>query len=241
MRVAVCLHGHLRSYKQTHLSFQRFISQFDECEVFIHTWDKTESETATYYQQKSKPELVDPDHIDEIYKPRCRVIEKQGIPKQDKTVLKNQSLAGIMSGHYSKWYSNRMCELDDKEYDIVIHTRPDIYFYEPKIELQTGNFLYYGSVHHNDAASDAFMYGKPEVMTKTAEYVNHCKDTMAKYKLTNNEQYFNKWVEDQNIARKRIDYYMPIHWKIARSWLNPIHDEYESDPLTWSHYYNRRK
>ena len=76
MRIGVVLFGHLRSYKDTHSSFEKFkkeLSQKGDVDFFCHTWDVKESLSPAWWKTNEKdnalPPLVDETEFVSMYAP----------------------------------------------------------------------------------------------------------------------------------------------------------------------------
>ncbi len=143
MKLAILLYGHLRTFEECASSLLEFVTKGHDVDIFIHTWDETESRTKTYYKSKNPNQKVDDktlEKINSLYRPKKLKVEKQEF-LQDKefALLSNSkvkiSTVGIHFMMHSLNESNKLRELyqaeTDTEYDLVLCTRPDIEFFSP--------------------------------------------------------------------------------------------------------------
>ena len=50
MKICILLSGHLRTYKKTIDSWKKNILDFDNIDIFIHTWDIIDRDTQSWYK-----------------------------------------------------------------------------------------------------------------------------------------------------------------------------------------------
>jgi hypothetical protein len=76
MKIAICISGHLRTYKQTiqnFLKIKNLLSQFGDIDIFISTWDTINSNSSWSRSLNTTSEnnnLVNKDEIINLYKPQ---------------------------------------------------------------------------------------------------------------------------------------------------------------------------
>lgn len=251
MKLAFLLSGHLRSFEKTLPSFQMVREDLEKTykvDVFIHTWDKLEPETKTYYDTSSiKNREVTYDDLKE-YGALVSRIDKQVLINPDRNILINQSYEGLLFAEKSKYLVNQYklyWETFYGEYDVVICSRPDIYYYSvlPKNELKDTSKVWLGHVFHNKAACDIVMYSSSQNINKVREYYNEYEDRLSDRKHSNNESYFLEYLNNKNLPLEYSNYRMPIDWKIYRSYWEDDEDNFETkqDPITWSRKYEMGK
>ena len=237
--LSIVMSGHMRSFRLTAPSFLELVKQLNQkynCSLFIHTWDISDSNTATYYNKPEtfQPEKIDEKTIREIYSPTKVLVEKQEL-LNDSLILHKQSLGGILSAEYSRFKSN---ELIDRPSDYTLCLRPDVYFYNSAFTDICLNKLTLCAVGHNKAASDVVYFAPTPLMNKVRQYFFSHQDYLRKMSLGNNEMYFLQYLKDNNIEYDYSDYSMPKDWKIIRSWWTSV-DQYDSgyDRPTWDRHY----
>ena len=69
MKTCLILHGHVRTFEKTIENLKKYISNFEEIDIFIHTWDTIDRLTPSYYKESNNNyNLVSSDMIEKIYK-----------------------------------------------------------------------------------------------------------------------------------------------------------------------------
>lgn len=140
IKIAVQFFGHLRTFKECASSVKRYLLEKYDCDVFMHTWSKTEHSTQTWHNSKCDSVDVDDNIIktvQDLYSPKSLNVEEQIDVKDNSLVFcqhnngKNSiSIQGIKYMIYSKWKVNELRrEYESKKsiaYDYVIMIRPDV-------------------------------------------------------------------------------------------------------------------
>lgn len=138
MKVAICLSGHFRKFKETFPSIDSHILKKYDCDVFIHTWDKL-----GYSCRYKTDQIVSSYNVNEIinlYKPKKIVTESEKFVEELKRQgdqyaphLKNEPKhVGHMASMFYKIYAaNELMKLHTLEtgakYDVIIRLRPDLF------------------------------------------------------------------------------------------------------------------
>lgn len=148
MKTALCLSGHLRSFRHTVKSLKKNVIDPLNCDVFIHTWDvigappNGKSPADINFRTLRTVELL--SEIYELYDPKLMQIESeekiQEIIKQTNNInilpQDRQYIMNHVGYHVSMFYSISVSNSLRKEYeqennqsyDLVIRCRPDLYF-----------------------------------------------------------------------------------------------------------------
>lgn len=63
MKIALHLFGHLRTFKECLPTFNQFLIQNHECDVFMHTWDETDRKTESWYKNTDRNIVTTDDLI----------------------------------------------------------------------------------------------------------------------------------------------------------------------------------
>lgn len=237
--LAIEMSGHMRSFEITHPSFNKLLENLKikyECSLFIHTWNRSDSESQTYYDRPPtfSTKEISGDIIENIYSPESYTIEEQK-PRPDRIVLHRQSLSGLYYSEYSKYMANRLKINSGKKFDYTICLRPDLHFYNTSIEIK-GDKLWMGSVKHSGGATDAVCLSSSDIIDKARQYFLEYEHYLSTYTLGNNECYFIQYLLNNNIPYELTNYYMPYDWKIVRSWWKTV-DDYEFNRATWDRRY----
>lgn len=159
IKIAVQFFGHLRTYEQCAASIQQNLLNLFDCDVFMHTWSETESQTQTWRNEKCCVKPVDKktkEKIKNLFHPKKILIETQNPDTSGKTLscLHNQgqsliSVQGIKYMQLSQKKVNALRQKYQKEnnikYDYVVMLRPDIRLLSP-FRLQDWNHEIISSV-----------------------------------------------------------------------------------------------
>lgn len=129
-RLTIELYGHLRTYQNTYQSlFEHIVlpNQKDgyEVDIFIHTWDKLETDEKTWHDENS---LIAGIKVDDK-------IKNDIMDKYNPKILKIETLKEKHGARLSIDAVNNLREKYEKEHNIkynkIITTRGDILFYKP--------------------------------------------------------------------------------------------------------------
>lgn len=179
MKIAVCLSGHMRTYRETAASLHENLliplAENDHYDVFIYACRENDmSANCLKNPDKSplKPTLLTEEDIrliSEIYQPKKLVFDDN----IDPTGLGRQPMLRRI-GMCDKLRISHEKELNIN-YDLVIRARHDTFFVEKfdplKIEHNEITFLKYG--RHHGGYYDGFAIGSADVMKKYSEFYLH--------------------------------------------------------------------
>lgn len=141
MRVAVQIFGHLRTYKACVSTLQRHLLREHDCDVFMHTWDMSDSQGATWHHYKRRRRPVKERESNELwnlYDIKDLVIEKEkewSEEDREVAVMNNKgryrlSWNSFRSMQYSVIKANKLRirwqEEHQVHYDWVVCLRPDV-------------------------------------------------------------------------------------------------------------------
>ncbi len=191
-RTAVCLSGHLRTFRDTYRSFNRNIIEPTKADVFIHTWETINSKDPTWWSEvgdgKSYHEITENclDEIKNYYKPKKITIEESKDFYDDKYLKINRESFCKLENIYSMMYSiKKSNELrkeyqseNNLEYDVVVRCRTDLEF-QNKISFEDfkgGLFYtppYLSHRQYYNVVCDIFCYGSPDVMDTYANLIDN--------------------------------------------------------------------
>lgn len=141
MRVALLLSGNLRYYEKTFDSLKEHLIDVLDVDIFIHTWENRGLQKRDSGYKLDLSDMVDVDHVKELYNPKKIVIEKfDEEMRQSLGVNKYRQQHRVPVENILSMY--RKIELCDKlrlgyevennfKYDLVIRCRPDIVFESP--------------------------------------------------------------------------------------------------------------
>ena len=237
-KVAILFHGHLRSYETTAPLFNKNVvshlrdNGFD-VDVFLHTWDEEEFTTKTWHAGTKDVKKTEDQKIKNCYCPTKFKIEKQVLENTTRYMF-TRPYSAIKSVWYSFHQSWKMMveneKSNDKRYDYVIVTRPDVIHYSNFLidELVQDEDLWQCQVYCNGAASDVLLYSSRDNIEKSVckfyenfDYLHHPDNLQ---NTTWQEYTFNEFVK-KLVSVKVSKYCMPRDWRIQRSWWDLDHKE----------------
>lgn len=158
MKVAIEFYGHLRTFRNAYPTIiSHLINQFDNPDIFIHTWSKTDHSNITWHNldglnrgnSTSNEDIV---FLNEIYKPKEILVEDQIVLDEERyfemIMTENKTpLSMIKNVFYTKWRVNELRKeyqrKNNIEYDFVIQSRLDLYF---KKEFKIKDYISYKTV-----------------------------------------------------------------------------------------------
>lgn len=231
MRLAVCISGHLRTFRDTVESLrENVISQISsDHDFFIYC--SPDLDRGSWKGQPgldSKPlNLRDFEDAEKLYSPKIMVIDQLNEPTDlNRTpMLRRIKMCNDLVRQYSS--------STGVTYDAVLRVRPDTIFVEKmKIPASIDDskifFLQYG--RHHDGYYDGFALGSPAVMDKYSDIANHadrlrCKSGDYYIKI---EKVLRQYVEEIGLQPEFI--HTPSY--IKRSW-GADYYFFDQDPTTY--------
>ncbi|MDX1955830.1 MAG: hypothetical protein SFU20_09880 [Chitinophagaceae bacterium] len=202
MRIALLLTGHLRSFRNTHPSFEALrnvLTQYGEVDVFAHTWDIEESVTASWWKDHAgdapPPPNVNEEEIRGLYQPVALRIEPSRqfdeLPISIKSII---PVSGLLSMLYSQFQAWKLMEAYEKEkalkYDVLVKMRYDLGF---EIAPAFGTLLQRSLKEQalfvpnsnpyelTGACADIFAIGAAAPMTSYLRFFEHFESTLRLY------------------------------------------------------------
>lgn len=145
-KIAIQLFGHLRSYKDTYISFNKNLleplkKEGYEIDVFLHSWTETDTSEQSWHNINGDTRGRNTSNDDitcvrKFYKPKKFKLEKQllvdNFELREKFMNLPRQYSAIINSAYTKFRVNELRLQYEKEnnihYDYIIQTRPDILF-----------------------------------------------------------------------------------------------------------------
>lgn len=195
MKIAILLVGHFRTFDLVKDSFIKNVIEANaghEIDIYIHTWkslgyssvgtdilDKEihqkliEKFGLSRHHDTNSPDL-NIDIINDVLRPKDIIVEDDNILQTEvydkmKTPKNSHSFYPNTYAQFRKLFlCNEMCKKTEISYDLVIKTRPDIYYTKPiifeKVDPGTiilqdhyvNDLLYYGSTETMETISNIF-------------------------------------------------------------------------------------
>tara|TARA_E500000178_G_C16980413_1_gene735492 strand:- start:29 stop:700 length:672 start_codon:yes stop_codon:yes gene_type:complete len=223
MKIAFLITGHLRTIDKCYESFFKNV-YIDNSDIYIHTWDSTDSKIKVWHKHKFKKKFNIEEKIKKIYKPKDYIIEKQDLTINTRLKKKEINVSNI--SHYYSFYSLIKCyELLKKsniEYDLIIKIRPDLFFKEKlpininskKLNIACNRVEWDKSIGNDWTrmkATDVIYYGKMEIFEKLYQFKNEFF-----LKIENNDKYIFQFTFNKLFDVNVLEYYYKKHWVIKR-------------------------
>lgn len=187
MRIALCLSGHMRSYRKTYQSIRYNIIDPYSTDVFISTWDRIGADRS--YDLN----LIDVEtssmlkSIEVAFRTKNINIEKyNGKNYELYPLVKDRSNPiGVLSMFYNINKADelrRNYEIKHKfKYDVIIRSRPDILFTSSinrnhMLDAIKSDAIYFTDFAHWSGFNDQFAFGSNNAMTQYADCFNNLKN-----------------------------------------------------------------
>lgn len=231
MKLAVCISGHLRTFRDTAESLhENVLKQISSSyDVFIYCSPDRDRGSWRARPDLSPKELLSSDVEDAInlYRPKIlKIDDKNESTDCNRTpMLRRIKLCNNLVEEY--------CEETGVQYDAVLRVRPDTVFTE-KMSLDQSLtddsilFLQYG--RHHDGYYDGFALSTPLVMSKYADLVSHV-DRLRRESGDHSvriEHELKRYVEELDLKTSFI--HTPSY--IVRSW-GDRYWFFDQDPVTY--------
>jgi len=191
MKIAICVSGQARNFKQSYESLKTHLLDKYDCDVYFHTWKSINFESTNFGFGNTRYSLTDNDYKDliQLYKPKNYIIEKPIVfdASEYKCPIWRQPLNNTLSMFYSIYKSTQLIE---ETYDYIIRTRFDLDYSKFNLELpQEGIILpeWNTDVRVKDRGHyDVFAIGKQQDMDVYSKVFSN----IISY-ITNDEQFLN--------------------------------------------------
>lgn len=231
MKIALLLTGHLRSFRNTHPSFEALrnvLSGHGEVDVFAHTWDIEESVTASWWKDHAgdapPPPNVDEGEVKRLYKPVACLIEPsrkfEEIPVSIKSII---PVSGLLSMLYSQYQAWKLMDAHAREkglgYDLVVKMRYDLGYeiapaFSNMIEQgvkEATLFLPNSNPYElTGACADIFAIGAAGPMEEYLRYYEHFESTLRLYQEKGfrelvPERCLKTFLEEKRVAHSELE------------------------------------
>ncbi len=140
LKIAVQFFGHLRTFRKCAPSIEKHLLSKYDCDVFMHTWNKTEHNTCTWHNNKCRVQDVNEELlsvVQQLYKPKGLLVEQQKTAEEKILRLAHDNGQTQISSAGIRFMLASMKKADDLRrsyaeqnnihYDYVITLRPDIF------------------------------------------------------------------------------------------------------------------
>ncbi len=186
MNKALAIFGQQRFVDLGIHSLKRNIVDFNDYDVFVHTWEDGNKDENLIY---------------DLWKPKEIIIEKQINFSDDPVELIHKSI------FYSTSKVFKLIKSSDKNYDAIIRTRFDVCLDEPKLDISKfdmdSSMIYAPNVCNNPAVlSDFLMFGNSNNMKIFEDMFDNYEDYKSQgVKVFSGEEIINKAMTDASINK----------------------------------------
>lgn len=136
MKIAICISGQPRNFKQSYISLKKYFLDKYNCDVYFHTWKTPTFESTNFGGGNHQYSLTEQDYRDliDLYQPKNYILEQPIVFDASgyKCPIWRQPLNNTLSMFYSIYESFQLIE---GEYDYVIRTRFDIDYSKFSLEF----------------------------------------------------------------------------------------------------------
>lgn len=136
MRIAICISGQPRNFKQSYTSLKEYFLNKYDCDVYFHTWKINNFESTNFGFGNNQYSLTNNDYNDliQLYNPKKYILEQPITFDASgyKCPIWRQPLNNTLSMFYSIYKSIQLVE---EEYDYVVRTRFDIDYSKFNLEF----------------------------------------------------------------------------------------------------------
>jgi len=127
MKIAICISGQPRNFKQSYMSLKKYFLDKYDCDIYFHSWKTPTFESTNFGGGNHQYYLEEEDYNEliELYQPKKYILEHPIVFDASgyKCPIWRQPLNNTLSMFYSIYKSFQLIE---GEYDYVIRTRFDI-------------------------------------------------------------------------------------------------------------------
>lgn len=239
-KIAVCLYGHLRTYKECAPFLKHNLLSYYDCDLFMHTWSKFDHSTPTWHDYKKVTGDVTEEEIIKTYGEfkniiiEEQIVENLGVTPNLCEQESTFSIFGVKSAFYSRY---KACEITQKyaeknniTYDYIFFIRPDIWLKTPFLleefvkntQTDIDKTIFTFAHHHPGVALatiDIAFYAKMNTMFKFMDSTEKTIEKLLKYTWPNYnpECSFDQQVTLSGLFFKSLfDFEIEKHWTIKR-------------------------
>lgn len=136
MKIAICISGQPRNFKQSYISLEKSILNQYNCDIYFHSWKTSNFESTNFGGGNYQYQLNENNYNEliELYQPKKYILEQPIVFDASgyKCPIWRQPLNNTLSMFYSMFKSFQLVE---GNYDYIIRTRFDIDYSKFNLEL----------------------------------------------------------------------------------------------------------
>tara|TARA_R110000772_G_scaffold89631_3_gene185605 strand:- start:1151 stop:1864 length:714 start_codon:yes stop_codon:yes gene_type:complete len=136
MKIAICISGQPRNYKESFNSLdEHFLKKYD-CDVYFHSWKASTFESTNFGTGNKKYQLSEEQYEEllELYRPKSFIYEEPVVFDASgyKCPIWRQPLNNTLSMFYS---IHKACQLVEGNYDYIVRARFDLDYSKFNLDL----------------------------------------------------------------------------------------------------------
>ena len=140
MRIAICISGQSRNFKQSYVSLKKYFLDKHDCDIYFHSWKTPSFESTNFGGGNHQYQLNEEDYNElvELYQPKNYILEQPIVFDASgyQCPIWRQPLNNTLSMFYSIYKSFQLIE---GEYDYVVRTRFDLDYSLFNLEFSENN------------------------------------------------------------------------------------------------------
>ena len=121
MKIAICISGQPRNFKQSHISLEKSILNQYNCDIYFHSWETSNFESTNFGGGNYQYQLNENDYNEliELYQPKKYILEQPIVFDASgyKCPIWRQPLNNTLSMFYSMYKSFQLVE---GNYDYIL-------------------------------------------------------------------------------------------------------------------------
>lgn len=139
MRIAICISGQPRNFKQSYTSLKKYFLDKYDCDIYFHSWKTPLFESTNFGGGNHQYQLNEEDYNElvELYQPKNYILEQPIVFDASgyQCPIWRYPLNTILSMYYSVYKSFSLCKQSNTEYDLIIRTRFDLDYSQLPLDL----------------------------------------------------------------------------------------------------------
>ena len=209
-KIALCISGHMRNYKNCFYSLQKLFLDQNKCDIFIFTWNKDNH----FLQQQNISDISGQDVINTYQPKNIKIEEWVELPVSNKVKqhnTDNRYAPGILGMYYSLYQANLLKQQYEEtynfKYDLVIRYRPDIILsseFSIPITLNTDS-VYVPLYGDFSGINDQLAYGSSHRMNQYSNVYNEIENLLGHGCHLNPEFLMKKNLQKNGIIVSRFN------------------------------------
>lgn len=225
MKVALQISGELRSFKSYYTNYKQQILDNVKPDIFLSTWNNLLHQripnegTLKEYVDLYNPIAYEYENFCDKYLNSSGINNVINIVKNKPKIHTYRDCKNIIYMFYKRFRCNKIfeeyCNLNNKQYDVVIVTRTDLIFCEPllieQVKLAKNQLLIPMGADFENGICDIFVMGPPDLINVYCSLYNYIEKYVEKNTMFHPEHLLKYHLEDNGIPFKRNSFHIQIN------------------------------